>query len=130
MKEPWSFNNLIEITEKFKDESIKVISFDMFNTLILRPYMDDDDIFEMLDKEYSKLSELEKRAQKIIDKRDIWQRRPLVLYDQRFDFTEVLKYQEKKELEKKNKPYCPIRFVANPNYKPDWLKKLEKEEES
>lgn len=57
MKEPWSFNNLIEITEKFKDESIKVISFDMFNTLILRPYMDDDDIFEMLDKEYSKLSE-------------------------------------------------------------------------
>lgn len=73
--------------------------------------------------------ELEKRAQKIIDKRDIWQRRPLVLYDQRFDFTEVLKYQEKKELEKKNKPYCPIHFVANPNYKPDWLKKLEKEEE-
>ncbi|MCR5105190.1 MAG: hypothetical protein K6B68_12205 [Eubacterium sp.] len=53
----WEYNCLEEIEKALYDEIIKVISFDMFNTLILRPLMGDQDIFDLLDPKYTEMSD-------------------------------------------------------------------------
>lgn len=59
------------------DEKIEVISFDIFDTLILRPFYKPDDIFLLMDKEYAKehtagspFSVIRKNAE--IDLRSLW----------------------------------------------------------
>lgn len=51
------FNNkLEEILEALKSKDIQVVSFDIFDTLIERPFLRPDDIFEFLAREYNKKS--------------------------------------------------------------------------
>ena len=47
-------DGLEKIKEKICDEKIKVVSFDLFDTLILRPFYTPSDMFQLLDKEFVK----------------------------------------------------------------------------
>ena len=45
-------NNLEKIKDKICDEKIKVVSFDLFDTLVVRPFYRPSDMFQLLDKEF------------------------------------------------------------------------------
>jgi len=52
---PWN-NGLDKLKEKVMDKNIKVISFDIFDTLITRPFLYPKDLFVFLNDDYRKLS--------------------------------------------------------------------------
>jgi len=49
-------NRLNELKKSILDEKIKCVSFDIFDTLVLRPFFKPLDLFKILDKEYQKNS--------------------------------------------------------------------------
>ncbi|MBE5932526.1 MAG: hypothetical protein E7263_03770 [Lachnospiraceae bacterium] len=51
-----SYNNLQEIVDIMLNPDIKIISFDLFDTLVLRPVPGDKEKFELLDKLYGELT--------------------------------------------------------------------------
>lgn len=53
----WEYGSLEKIAEEFKDPKIKVISFDVFDTLVFRPLERAEDLFELLDRKFGALSD-------------------------------------------------------------------------
>lgn len=53
----WEYKSLEEIAAVFEDPGIKVISFDVFDTLIVRPLERPEDLFELLDGQFGRLSD-------------------------------------------------------------------------
>lgn len=49
--------DLEKIKIKIADEKIKYVSFDIFDTLVVRPFLRPLDLFKLLDKEYTKISD-------------------------------------------------------------------------
>lgn len=52
----WEYGSLEKIAEVFNDPKIKVISFDVFDTLVFRPLERPEDLFELLDQKFGTLS--------------------------------------------------------------------------
>ncbi len=46
----------VDLCEKILDEKIKVVSFDIFDTVLTRPFFKPTDLFVLLDKEFDKLT--------------------------------------------------------------------------
>lgn len=55
--EKWKYNSLKEIADLFFSEDIDVISFDLFDTLVVRPVEHPSDVYDLLDKEFSEMSD-------------------------------------------------------------------------
>lgn len=53
----WIYNSLEEIEDEIVKSDTRVISFDLFDTLVVRPVERCEDVFEMLDHFYANLSE-------------------------------------------------------------------------
>ena len=45
-------HKLEDIVEMLCKPEIKVVSFDLFDTLIMRPFEDSTDVFELLDRDF------------------------------------------------------------------------------
>lgn len=50
-----------EVRSAIADEKVTCVSFDLFDTLILRPFWKPSDLFRMLDYEYKKSPEKSKK---------------------------------------------------------------------
>lgn len=55
LKTNWN-DNLEKIKESIVDPNIKVVSFDIFDTLILRPFYEPKDLFELLDETFREVT--------------------------------------------------------------------------
>ncbi len=55
-REGWRYGSLEEVAARFWDRNIKVISFDVFDTLLMRPVEREEDFFELLDKGFGQMS--------------------------------------------------------------------------
>lgn len=56
LKEEWQYGSLEEIAAAFASPAVRVISFDIFDTLIVRPMEREEDVFELLDKSFREMS--------------------------------------------------------------------------
>ncbi len=54
--EKWIYSSLEEIAKTFENPSVLAVSFDVFDTLLVRPVEREEDFFELLDKEFAKRS--------------------------------------------------------------------------
>ncbi|MCC8067719.1 MAG: hypothetical protein LIO94_11575 [Clostridiales bacterium] len=52
----WEYHSLDEIAEAFESPAVKAISFDLFDTLIVRPLARPDDLYELMDEKFARLS--------------------------------------------------------------------------
>ncbi|MDO4622181.1 MAG: HAD hydrolase-like protein [Eubacteriales bacterium] len=55
-REEWEYSSIEEMIEAFLDPSIRAVSFDMFDTLVLRPVERSTDVYELLDRDFEKWS--------------------------------------------------------------------------
>lgn len=53
----WRYESLEEIAEEFTRPEIRIISFDVFDTLLVRPLERPGDLYELLDRDFGMLSE-------------------------------------------------------------------------
>lgn len=110
------FHRLQDIAEAFSAEKVKVVSFDLFDTLVFRPLERSDDVFELLDRDFSQYSDSSLSFRKLRVEADAVLRRRIIKKErQSEDFTldevydvlqteffldaELAEYMKKKELE-------------------------------
>ena len=55
VKSVWN-DNLEQIKRKIANEEIKYVSFDVFDTLVVRPFLNPTDLFSVVDKEFRKFT--------------------------------------------------------------------------
>lgn len=53
-----AFNQMEELKEKLCSDPIRVVSFDVFDTLVVRPFLNPTDLFSLLNDEFAKLCNL------------------------------------------------------------------------
>lgn len=56
MQKNWKYNSVKEIAEAFTKPEIKVVSFDLFDTLVVRPLERCTDVYELLDHYFGELT--------------------------------------------------------------------------
>lgn len=61
----WEYDSLEKIAEAIEASEVQVISFDVFDTLILRPLERSTDLFELLDRDFGKMSSAQVSFQKL-----------------------------------------------------------------
>ncbi len=56
MQTNWKYNSIKEIAEAFTKPEIKAVSFDLFDTLVVRPLEKSTDVYELLDHSFGELT--------------------------------------------------------------------------
>lgn len=128
---PWN-DGLDKLKEKIIDEKTKIVSFDIFDTLITRPFLNPKDLFTFLNEDYRKLSnnlgidfskireECEVLARTEADKQeidDVTLDRIYEIIKEEYDIpADIIEFLKKKEIELELK-FCKRRETAYSIYK-------------
>ena len=54
---PWTYRSLAEIIEQIRDPKVLAVSFDFFDTLVVRPLDRGDDLYDLLDVKFAELND-------------------------------------------------------------------------
>lgn len=78
MDDRWEYNSLDEIVAKFSSPEVSVISFDIFDTLLLRPMEYAEDMYRLLDKSFEEVNAAFISVQKLRMEAEAFLRRKII----------------------------------------------------